>query len=96
MNASPVELPATQNTAERQDTDIRNIRTGPLTELAAFESMLTGALQVLPLKVTTFERVIRHYQLRIVELSASRNARLPAGGRLASACDGIEGPQRAS
>jgi hypothetical protein len=30
-----MESPATQNVAERQDTDIRNIRTGPLTELAA-------------------------------------------------------------
>jgi hypothetical protein len=49
-----MESPATQNMAERQDTDIRNIRTGPLTELAAAESMLTGALQVLPSKVTTF------------------------------------------
>jgi hypothetical protein len=49
-----MESPATQNTEERQDTDIRNIRTGPVTELAAFESMLTGALQALPLKVTTF------------------------------------------
>jgi hypothetical protein len=37
-----------------QDTDIRNIRTGPLLELAAFESMLTGAVQLLPSKVTTF------------------------------------------
>src|SRR5215472_7810834 len=46
--------PATQNMAEGQDTDIRNMRTGPLTELAAFGSMVTGALQVLPLKVTTF------------------------------------------
>jgi hypothetical protein len=33
-----VESPATQDVADRQDTDIRNIRTGPLTELAAFES----------------------------------------------------------
>ena len=33
---------------------MRNMRTGPLTELAAFGSMLTGALQVLPLKMTTF------------------------------------------
>src|SRR5215467_11378765 len=49
-----MESPATQNVAERHDTDIRNIRTGPLTELAAFESMLTGALQALPSKVTTF------------------------------------------
>ena len=49
-----MESPATQNMAERQDTDIRNIRTGPLTELAAFESMLTGALQLLPSNVTTF------------------------------------------
>ena len=32
---------------------MRNLRTGPLTELAASESMVTGALQVLPLKVTT-------------------------------------------
>ena len=46
--------PITQNAAERQDTDIRNIRTGPLTELAAFESMLTGALQALPLNVSAF------------------------------------------
>ena len=29
-NASPVELPATQNTADRQDTDIRNTRIGVL------------------------------------------------------------------
>ena len=43
-----------QNMAERQDTDIRNMRTGPLTELAAFESTLTGAVQLLPSKVTTF------------------------------------------
>src|SRR5689334_3125441 len=49
-----MESPATQNMAERQDTDIRNIRTGPLTELAAFESMLTGAVQLVPSKVTTF------------------------------------------
>ena len=49
-----MESPATQNVSERQDTDIRNIRTGPLTELAAFESMLTGAVQLLPSKVTTF------------------------------------------
>ena len=49
-----MESPATQNMTERQDTDIRNMRAGPLTELAAFESMLTGALQVLPSKVTTF------------------------------------------
>ncbi len=49
-----MESPATQNIADGQDTDIRNIRTGPLTELAAFESMVTGTLQVLPLKVTTF------------------------------------------
>ena len=54
MNASPVESPATQNAAEEQDTDMRNIRTDPLTDLAAFESMLTGAVQVLPSKVTTF------------------------------------------
>ena len=47
-----MESPATQNLADRQDTDIRNIRTGPLTELAAFESMLTGAVQLLPSKVT--------------------------------------------
>ena len=31
---------------------MRNTRTGPLS--VAFESMLTGALQLLPLKVTTF------------------------------------------
>jgi hypothetical protein len=49
-----MESPATQNMAERQDTDIRNIRTGPLTELAASESMLTGAVHLLPSKVTTF------------------------------------------
>src|SRR5215471_13013358 len=48
-----MESPATQNLAERQDTDIRNMRTGPLTELAAFESMVTGAVQLLPSKVTT-------------------------------------------
>jgi hypothetical protein len=40
--------------AEWQDTDIRKMRTGPPTELAAFESMVTGALQVRPLKVSTF------------------------------------------
>jgi hypothetical protein len=40
--------------ADMQDTDMRNIRTGPLLELAAFESMLTGAVQLLPSKVTTF------------------------------------------
>ena len=33
---------------------MRNIRTGPLSELAAFASMLTGALQPLPSKVTRF------------------------------------------
>jgi hypothetical protein len=49
-----MESPATQNLAEWQDTDIRNIRTGPLTELAAFESTLTGVVQLLPSKVTTF------------------------------------------
>jgi len=49
-----MESPATQNLAETQDTDIRNIRTGPLTELAASESILTGAVQLLPSKVTTF------------------------------------------
>ena len=49
-----MESPATQNMAERQDTDMRNIRTGPLTELAAFESTLTGAVQRLPSKVTMF------------------------------------------
>lgn len=49
-----MESPATQNLADRQDTDIRNIRTGPLTDLAACESMLTGAVQLLPCKVTTF------------------------------------------
>src|SRR5512146_1129132 len=32
---------------------MRKIRTGPWTESAAFESTLTGALQVLPSKVTT-------------------------------------------
>ena len=48
-----MESPATQNLAERQDTDIRNLRTGPLTELAASESMVTGAVQRLPSKVTT-------------------------------------------
>jgi len=46
--------PATQNVAERQDTDIRKIRTGPLRDFAASESMLTGAVQLLPSKVTTF------------------------------------------
>jgi hypothetical protein len=40
--------------ADMQDTDIRKIRTGPVSELAAFESMLTGAVQLLPSKVTTF------------------------------------------
>ena len=54
MNTSPMESPATQNLADRQDTDIRNMRTGPLSELAAFESMLTGAVQVPPSKVTMF------------------------------------------
>ena len=49
-----MESPATQNAADRQDTDIRKIRTGPLTELAAFASMLTGAVQLRPSKVTTF------------------------------------------
>ena len=29
-----MESPATQNVAEGQDTDIRNIRTGPLTDFA--------------------------------------------------------------
>jgi hypothetical protein len=49
-----MESPATQNLADGQDTDVRNMRTGPPTELAAFESMLTGAAQLLPSKVTTF------------------------------------------
>jgi len=49
-----MESPATQNLAEWQDTDIRKMRTGPLTELAAFESMVTGAVHLLPSKVTTF------------------------------------------
>jgi hypothetical protein len=49
-----MESPATQNVAEWQDTGMRNMRTGPLTELAAFESMLTGAVQLPPSKVTTF------------------------------------------
>src|ERR1700685_3321577 len=49
-----MESPATQNVAETQDTDIRKIRTGPLTDLAAAESMLTGAAQLLPSKVNTF------------------------------------------
>ena len=49
-----MESPATQNAGEGQDTDIRNMRTGPVTELAAFESMVTGAVQRLPSKVTTF------------------------------------------
>jgi hypothetical protein len=47
-----MESPATQNTADRQDTDMRKIRTGPLAELAASESMVTGAAQLLPSKVT--------------------------------------------
>ena len=54
MNASPLESPATQNLADRQDTDVRNTRTGPLSELAACESMLTGAVQRVPSKVTRF------------------------------------------
>src|SRR6202000_1172798 len=54
MNTSPSESPATQNLADGQDTDIRKTRTGPLSELAAFASMLTGAVQVLPLKVAMF------------------------------------------
>src|SRR5579859_2544732 len=33
---------------------MRKIRTGSLTDLAALASMLTGAVQVRPLKVTTF------------------------------------------
>jgi hypothetical protein len=49
-----MESPATQNVAEGQDTDIRNIRTGPPTESDASESMFTGAVQPLPSKVTTF------------------------------------------
>jgi hypothetical protein len=49
-----MESPATQNTAEMQDTDMRNMRTGPLTERAALESTLTGAVQLLPSKVITF------------------------------------------
>jgi hypothetical protein len=53
MNASPIVSPATQSTADVQDTHIRKIRTGPLSELAAFESMLTGAVHLLPSKVTT-------------------------------------------
>ena len=40
--------------AERHDTDIRNTRTGPLTELAASESTVTGVVQLVPSKVTTF------------------------------------------
>ena len=49
-----MESPATQKMADRQDTDIRKTRDGPLTELAASESMVTGAVQRLPSKVTTF------------------------------------------
>jgi hypothetical protein len=33
---------------------MRKIRTGPLAELAAFGSMVTGAVQPRPSKVTTF------------------------------------------
>ena len=46
-----MESPATQNTADGQDTDRRN---GPLSEVEASESILTGALQLLPSKVATF------------------------------------------
>src|SRR5215469_847054 len=49
-----MESPATQSLADVQDTDIRNMRTGPVSDLAAFESMVTGAVQLLPSKVTTF------------------------------------------
>ena len=49
-----MESPTTQNVADRQDADIRNMRTGPLSDLAAFESTFTGAVQLLPSKVTTF------------------------------------------
>jgi hypothetical protein len=40
--------------AEGHDTDIRNSRTGPLTEWAASESTVTGVVQLVPSKVTTF------------------------------------------
>ena len=46
--------PTTQNVADMHDTDIRNTSTGPCSESAAFESTLTGVLQLLPSKVTTF------------------------------------------
>jgi len=46
-----MESPATQNTADGQDTDRRN---GPLPEVEASESILTGALQLLPLNVNAF------------------------------------------
>jgi len=59
MNASPLESPATQNLADGQDTDHKEYRIGPLSELAAFASMLTGAVQVLPSKVTMFRRCRR-------------------------------------
>jgi len=49
-----MESPTTQKVVDRQDIDIRNIRTDPLAELAASGSMLTGVLQLLPSKVTTF------------------------------------------
>jgi len=54
-----VASPATQNVADRQDADIRNMRTGPLTELAAFEStvgsMAVAGLQEVPLNVNALE-----------------------------------------
>src|SRR6185437_6917561 len=53
-NVFPIESPTTQNVADWQDADIRNMRTGPVWDLAAFESMFTGAVQLLPSKVTTF------------------------------------------
>jgi hypothetical protein len=46
--------PAAQNLAEEQDTDMRNTSTDSRTDRAAFKSMLTGAVQRWPSKVTTF------------------------------------------
>jgi hypothetical protein len=46
-----MESPTTQNMADGQDTDMRY---GPLSEVEVFESILTGAVQLLPSKVTAF------------------------------------------
>jgi len=49
-----MESPTTQRALDRHDIDMRKIRTGPSAERAACGSMLTGALHLLPSKVTMF------------------------------------------